>query len=345
MKNRVTLTSIKWGYLLISLIGSTLLGCVQNEEITQSASKTIAIPIEINRLVKNIARSIDTQPYTVNRVLILPFKKIDETILTNDDNNFNLDQTAIKQVELTGNPTYLTMLELTPGATYKIVAIGYNQNNYDINNPALVKTFDLLYSEPNLLYSLYYYAMSAAAITDFFTATGMSYTHTTQTGYYFKPENINTLRINLTRSVSGLSVEIADIPEYVTSITLVAEKLVQSVSLSNFEALTIQNETADDKLKTFSTQVPDAGYIHFDHYLLPTFGIHSTRFYLDIQLGSLTERYLIKVNDVAGISSGNKISFYPNQVVKISGSYANINLGFTLNYSINLEDNTWDGIQ
>lgn len=335
---------VRWGYLIFNFITFFLFGCNQNEDINQTDRGTIAVPIEIIS-VTNTTKSIETQPHTVNRVLILPFKKIDESILTNNDNNFSIEQASVKQVEFVGNPTFLTMLELTEGSTYKIFAIGYNNNNYDINNPDLDKRFDLFYSAPNTFTTSYYTSMSAANISDLFTATGISYNGATQTGQYFKPEDIKTLKVELTRLVSGLSFAITNIPTYVTSITLVAEKLVQSVYLNDLEALMIQSETADDNLKTFSTQVPTAGQINFDHYLLPTFDVNSTRLYLNVKLGSITERYLVKVNNVTGVSLDNRISFNPNQVVKILGDYSSINLGFTLSYSINLDDNSWDGIQ
>ncbi|MBK5722990.1 hypothetical protein JGH11_19150 [Dysgonomonas sp. Marseille-P4677] len=345
MKRNICSKNIKWQYLIWNIIVFIFLGCSQNEDFIEADKQIIAIPVEMNGLFVDLTKSIETQPHTVNRVLILPFKKIDESVSTNEDDNFNLDQSLVKQVEFNASPTFLTMLNLTRGSTYKIFAIGYNNNNYDVNNPGLIKKFDLLYVEPNILYNFYYRAVSATNISDFFTATGMSYNDDVQTGQYFKPEEIKTLKIDLTRAVSGFNLEITNIPPYVTSVTLIAEKLVQSVFLTDLEALDIYLENAPDNLKTFSTQVPVAGNVSFNHYLLPTFDINKTRFYLDVKLGSVTERYIIKVNDVSGISSNNSITFYPNHVIKISGDYSNINLGFILSYSINLDDDIWDGIQ
>lgn len=344
MKRKASLKDVKWKYLTFIVIIFVLFACNQDEDLDRPDKQTIAVPIEISSLTMNTTKSIDTQPHSVNRVLLMPFKKINESIATNDDSNFSLDQAAVKQVEFNYSPAYLTMLNLTQGSTYKILVIGYNSNDYDINNPDLDEKFDLSYFDPYILDVLYYHAISAADISDFFTATGMSFNGDAETGEYFKPEDIKTLKANLIRSVSGLSLEINDIPDYVTSVTLVAEKLVRSVFLPDLEFLEVVYEYENDTLKTFSTQIPDAGHVSFDHYLLPTFDVNSTRFYLDIRLGSITERYLVIVNDVAGVSSGNSISFYPNQVVKIVGNYSSINLGFTLSYSINLDDDSWDGI-
>lgn len=344
MKYNVYLKSLRCQYLILYTVFSLLIGCSQNEELVHTDNKTIEVPIEIQGLPLNQTKSIDTEAHTVNRVLILPFKKIDESILSNDDSNFNLDQVNIKQVEMSSSPSYYTMLSLVAGSTYKVFAIGYNNINYDFDNPTSGRKFELLYLQPNVFSTLYYSALSAADISDIFTGLGSSYRGEEEIGLYFKPENIKTLKFVLARSVSGLNIEIADVPTYVTSITLVAERLVQSIYLTDLTAISTQAESASDILKTFSTQNPVAGAINFNHYLLPTFDANKTKLYLDVRLGSILERYLVKVNNVANVSSANSISFYPNQVVKISGNYSSINLGFTLNYSINLDDDNWDGI-
>ncbi|NMA73830.1 MAG: hypothetical protein GX963_06635 [Bacteroidales bacterium] len=307
--------------------------------------KRIFVPLEIGGIKRIQTKSLETQPHIVNRVLLLPFKKIDESIPTNEEDNFNLDQTSLKQVEIKESPTFLTMLELEQGSTYTIFAIGYGNNDYNINDADQDRKFDLSYSVPDILQTLYLQSVSATDVSGFFSAIGISHDNVLEIGKYFKPEGIKTIKVNLTRSVSGLSLEIRNIPSSVTSITLIAEKLVQSVFLTDLEFLHVVSEIENEALKTFSTQIPDVGSVSFDHYLLPTFSVNRTRFYLDVQSGIFTERFLMKVNDVAGISSNNSISFYPNQLVKISGDYSNIDIGFTLDYSINLDDDDWDGIQ
>lgn len=345
MKRIMLCESFGRGCLILGVAVFVLLGCNQYEDINHTDKRRVAVPIEINNVIKNITKSIETQPHAVNRVLILPFKKIDESIVINEDDNFDLDQTQVKQVEFSGNPTYVTMLELTENSTYKILTIGYNNNDYDINNAGFAEKFNLQYVTPNILRVFYYESISATDISDLFVTTCTSYNGEMQVGEYFKPEEIKTLKANLMRSVSGLSLEIANVPTSVTSITLIAERLVQSVFLPDMEFLAVIPEFAEDNLKTFSTQTPVGGSVSFNHYLLPTFDINNTRFYLDVMFGTITERYLVIVNDVSGVSLDSRISFYPNQVVKISGNYSDIDEGLILNYSTNLDDDSWDGIQ
>lgn len=52
--------------------------------------------------------------------------------------------------------------------------------------------------------------------------------------------------------------------------------------------------------------------------------------------GIFTERYTVKLPDTPGVVSGNRIIFTPNHWVKVTGSYANINIGFTFAGNINL---------
>lgn len=42
--------------------------------------------------------------------------------------------------------------------------------------------------------------------------------------------------------------------------------------------------------------------------------------------GIFTERYTVKLPDTPGVVSGNRIIFTPNHWVKVTGSYANINI-------------------
>lgn len=344
MKLYICPKNIKQRYFMLSMIAFLFLGCSQGEDYIQADTRTIAIPVEIKGLTLNLTKSIGTQPYTVNRVFILPFKKVDESVPENEDGNFRIDMDLIKQVAFNTSPAFLTMLDLTEGATYKILAVGYNSNDFDENIPGNNK-FLLPFTNQGALDFAYLRAVLATDIPDIFTATGISYNGENPFGEFFKPEEIRSLKIGLNRMVSGLNLEITNIPGYVASITLVAEKLVEGLSVSNFKAFTIRDGSDADATRTFSTQIPEAGNVRFNHYLLPTLDVNRTKFYLDIELGSQTERYLIRVNDIAGISSGNSIAFYPNHVVKISGDYSRIDLGFTLNYSIHLDDNKWDGLQ
>lgn len=339
-------TYTKWSHILWGLFILVLSGCVQDEMIEPTGEELVSIPVEVNGFPFNQTRSIETQPYTANRVLVLPFKKIDENISTNDDSNFAPYFAAARQVELHTNITHITMLNLPAGSTYKILAVGCNQHDYDLNNPGSPgNTFDIgSVNNPTLLSNVHLLARSAAVVPELFTAIGQSYHDGNGIGAYFKPEQINSIKINLTRLVSGLNIEIANVPDHVTSITLVAEKLVKGVQPIGGAATIVQASGDADQLKTFSTQLPVSGRVSFNHYILPTMDANKTKLYLDVQYGIFKERYEIKVPDTDGVSALNSITFMPNHVVKISGDYANINFGFSLSYAINLDDNNWDGL-
>ena len=347
MNNNICFKYAKWQCLLWSIAILMLSGCSQNEIAEEPDRQIISVPVEITGLQTNKEKSIETQPYTVNRVLLLPFKKIDEGISANNESNFAPDYTAARQVNVNALTSYMTMLNLSANSTYKILVIGYNQNDYNFNDQSNVNNkFSLgSVSNPTLLNNIQLLTKSAASVPEFFIATCQSYNNTNVTGEYFKPPQIKTLKGNLTRLVSGLNIEITDIPTYITSITLVAEKLVKGIQPVSTIATVVQSASDADNLKTFSTQIPASAKVSFNHYLLPTLDINKTKLYLDIKYGIFTERYIIKVPDTNGVLSGNSITFSPNHVVKISGNYSNINIGFVLSYSINLDDDNWDGIQ
>lgn len=324
-----------------------LSGCSQNEDITSKSESDILIPIEITGIHVAQSKSIETQPYTADRVLILPFKKINESIITNDDTNFAPDYANAKQVNINSTTSYMTMLNLTASSTYKVLVIGYNRNDYDFNNQGSVSNRFSIGSVtlPTTLSNFHLLSGSAASIPEFFTATCQSYNGATLIGAYFKPNQIKTLKANLTRLVSGLNVDITNIPTYITSITLIAEKLVKGIKPTDGTATVLQLATDADNLKTFSTKIPASGKVSFNHYILPTLDLNKTKLYLDVKYGAFTERYMIKVPDSAGVSATNSITFTSNHVVSITGNYTLINLGFTINGNINLDDNSWDGIQ
>lgn len=339
-------TYTKWPHILWGLLILILSGCVQNEMIEPTGEEIVSIPVEVSGFSFNQTRSIETQPYTANRVLVLPFKKIDENISTNDDSNFAPYFAAAREADLSSASTYITMLNLPAGSTYKILAVGCNAHDYDLNNPGSSgNTFDIgSLNNPTLLSNIHLLARSAAVVPEFFTAIGQSYYNGNSAGAYFKPEQINSIKINLTRLVSGLNIEIANVPDYITSITLVAEKLVKGVQPISGAATVVQASGDADNLKTFSTQLPVSGRVSFNHYILPTMDVNKTKLYLDVQYGIFKDRYVIKIPDTAGVSSQNSLIFMPNHVIKISGDYANINFGFSLLYTINLDDNSWDGL-
>lgn len=345
--NNICFRDSKLQSILLSIICLILSGCAQSDLEEETEQRIISVSIEISGIETIKKRSIETEPYTVNRILLLPFKKIDEGILTNNESNFAPDYSAAKQIDISALTSYMTMLNLSANSTYKILAIGYNQNDYDFSNPSSTNNRFSIGSvnSPTLLSNIQLLTKSSVSVPEFFIATCQAYNNANMLGEYFKPSQIKTLKGNLSRLVSGLNIEITNIPIYVTSITLVAERLVKGIQPISKTATVIQLASDADNLKTFSTQTPVSAKVNFNNFLLPTLEINKTKLYLDVKYGIFTQRYTIKVPDTSGVSSGNSITFSPNQVVKISGNYSEIGIGFILSYNINLDDDNWDGIQ
>jgi len=345
-KNNILMTNIKYNCLLWIVGIFFLTGCYQEEELIPMRGKSILVPVEINSISIMRTKSIENEPYTVNRILLLPFKKINESLIGNDDSNFSPEYAAARQVDINSNVSGVEMLNLTENATYKVLVIGYNRNDYDFSDPQNVyHRFSIASTDtPALLTNMYLHSESAVSVPEFFIATCFPYDDTDMSSGYFKPIETERLKATLTRLVSGLNVVISNIPDNVTSVSLVAEKLVNGIRIKDLTATTVRTLTDADELKTFSIQAPVSGQVSFNHYLLPTFDTYNTKLYLDVTIGSLTERYEVKLPDVSGISSANSLSFLPNEVIKISGSYLRIQSGFEINYSINLDDNSWDGV-
>lgn len=164
-------------------------------------------------------------------------------------------------------------------------------------------------------------------------------------GQTFKPSQVDNVKGTLTRLVSGLTIQVNNVPAYVNSMTLVAEQLVTAIRVTDAQPLAWQT-AGDSGAKTLGVKAPVAGSVNFNLYMMPTQAARNTLLYLDVAYGTgFTERYTVKIADTPGVVASNRITFDPNNWVKITGSYSSINLGFTLANNINLDDNAWDGIQ
>lgn len=193
--------------------------------------------------------------------------------------------------------------------------------------------------------NLYLQPVNPTVVPEFFSCFGNGYQGTTLVGPVFKPSQINYVTGTLKRLVSGLTLEVTNIPAYVNSMTLIAEQLVTATRATDGTALAWQT-AGDSGIKTLATQAPVSGKASFNQFLLAIPDSRKTLFYLDVSsYGLFTERYTVKLSDTPGVVSGNRIIFTPNHWVKVTGSYANINIGFTLAGNINLDDNAWDGLQ
>ncbi len=330
--------------LLLVLAGIPVTSCTPDDVYEEETSPTVSIEIDISG-DKLSTRAPGDAGLSVNSILLLPFRKINES-LADDAANFSPVYAAAKQMSVSSFPVYSTKLSLVAGTTYRIMVIGYNKNDYDFNNQSsATRRFDIGATDtPATLNGFYLKPVNPTDVPEFFSCIGSGYRSGSLVGASFRPEQIDQIKGTLQRIVSGFTLEINQIPEFVSSITLNAEQLVTAVQANSGAPLTWQT-AGDNGVKSFGKQVPVSGKVTFNFFLLATTSIRKTLFYLDVKYGTTTERYTVKLADTPNVVSGNRIIFSPNQWVKVSGSYANINLGFTLAGVINLDDNAWDGIQ
>ena len=333
---------------LTVLLGTLFLGgCSADEELPAVPSEGI-VPVRFEITSENLAftRVPGDATLSANRILILPFVKTNESQGNNAD-NFTPVYSAAKELDATSFPVVGTMLNLSAASTYQIAVVGYNQNDYDFTNPASPsRRFDIgSATTPITLANLYLKPVSPVSVPEFFTCIGNAYSVSgASQGTAFKPGQTKYVTGSLTRIVSGLTLNITGIPGYITSITLVAERLVTASKSTDGTPLLMQT-AGDAGLKVFETQVPIAGSVSFNKLVLPTMDAQNTLLYLDVKYGIFTDRYTVKVPDMAGVSAANRLTFNPNHQVNITGIYSSINFGFTLSETINLDDNAWDGLQ
>ena len=319
-------------------------GCSKEEEVSSQPDESVSVRFDIVNDILSSTKAPGDAALSVNRVLILPLRKTSEG-LNNDSTNFVPDYNLAKQVDVNSFPSISTKLNLSTGVTYRIMAIGYNRNDYDYGNQiSATRTFDIGPGTAVTQANFYLKPVAPTVVPEFFSCLGTGYMNTTAVGKSFTLGQINKIQGELKRIVCGFTLDISNIPGYVQSLTLVAEQLVTATRAMDGTPLLWQT-AGDTGYKTFSTLTPQGGKVTFNQYMLPTLDAHKTLFYLDVKYGGVTERYTLKIADNAGVVSGNRITFSPNHWVKVTGNYANINLGFVFSDNINLDDNAWDGLQ
>ena len=338
----------KAGYITILLTGflaTLLLGSCSTDDVAElPLEEGVPVRFEIKR-DGVMSRAPGDAALSVNRILILPFRKTDEA-LPNDAANFVPEYSAARQLDVNSFPAVVTMLNLSASSTYQLLVIGYNRSDYDFaSGGGVTKRFNIgSTGNPATLANLYLQPVNPTVVPEFFSCFGSGYQGTTLVGPLFKPSQINYVTGTLKRLVSRLTLEVTDIPAYVNSMTLIAEQLVTATRATDGTALAWQT-VGDSGIKTLATQAPVSGKVSFNQFLLAIPDSRKTLFYLDVSYGIFTERYTVKLPDTPGVVSGNRIIFTPNHWVKVTGNYANINIGFTLAGNINLDDNAWDGLQ
>lgn len=327
---------------LVSIL--MLFSCSDDVSRIEGYKESISTELSIIRGIYTDMQGNGTE-IPVERVLILPFIKIEENS-DNTDTNFQPVYEAAKQIDLDIFPAYVTKLALQPSRTYKVYIIGYKRDDFDFHNPDDPNSSFTIGSvnHPVTLDNFHLKTTDATIVPELFISMCTAYSDESPVTEYFQPEQIVRLKGELKRIVSSVSVNIHNIPDYITSISLVADQLVQSIKLTDASA-TIWQTSGEGNNNVFAVKTSTTGSVSFNHFLMPTFDEYKTRFYLDITYGSSTERYTIKVPDSDNVSVNDNIIFIPNHEVRITGNYDSINAGFTINNSINLDDDDWDGIK
>lgn len=332
---------------LLMGIGMILLGGCSTEESRDLFPDESIVPVHLAISGNSsYTRAPGDAALSVNRILILPFRKTNEA-LTDDPVNFVPEYSSARQLNVNSFPAVATMLNLSAASTYQLVIIGYNQSDYDFaNQTSATRKFSIASTvTPATLANLYLQPTNAAIVPELFSCTGTGYLKNVLVGQKFKPSQVDNVRGTLTRLVSALSLQVNNVPGYVNAMTLIAERLVTGIRITDAAPLAWQTDD-DSETKTLGTKKPVSGSISFNLYMLPTTTSRNTLLYLNVAYGTgFKERYTVKIPDQAGVVSGNRITFDSNHWVKITGDYSSINLGFTLSGNINLDDNAWDGIQ
>lgn len=331
----------------VMLLAIVLAACTAEDINSTDIPQKESVPVEVSVLYDGaITRAPGDATLSVNRILLLPFRKTDESLADTPD-NYVPEYSAARQLTIHSFPVVATKLTLQAASTYQVVILGYNWNDYDFNNQSSAsRRFDLgSTSPPTTLANVYGKPLNPAyGVPEFFSSQCTGYMNGNVVGNTFRPSQVNQLQGILKRIVSGYSLKLTDIPDYVTSITLVAEKLVTATRITDGTALQWQT-TTDGSPRTLGTLKPVSGTVNFNYYLLAIPNAQQTLFYLDVSYGIFTERYTVQVADNSGTVSDKRFTLLPNHWIKVTGSYSSINLGFTITDNINLDDNAWDGIQ
>lgn len=326
----------------VTLCSAAMLGASCNTEksvgeVTADVTISLSVDPKITRTFVN------DNTHTVNRLLIIPFRKTSENA-TNDNVNFIPALTFAKQIDVSQFPVNNTVLHLPVNTTYKVLILGYNSSDYNFNdrtNPANRFNIGSL-TNPTTLDNFHVYPKSPTAVPEFFSCIADVYNGATLQGDTFKPENGMRLSGTLKRIVSGLSVTINNIPAYVTSISLSAENLTRVTKAIDGAPL-LSQITGDGGNRVLDNKIPllDKS-VSFTKYLLPVTTTNKTELYLDVYVGLLSTRYTVKVPDNT-VSTTNKFTFPANNAINITGNYLSIDSGLMISVNINLDDDSWDG--
>ena len=116
----------KTGYITILLTGflaTLLLGSCSTDDVAElPLEEGVQVRFEIKR-DGIMSRAPGDAALSVNRILILPFRKTDEAS-SNDAANFIPEYSAARQLDVNSFPAVVTMLTLSAASTYQLLVIG-----------------------------------------------------------------------------------------------------------------------------------------------------------------------------------------------------------------------------
>lgn len=325
--------------LSLGIAWALFAGCSKPEVADTSDTGQISVNLSVSKIMLTRAPAL-----SVNRVLVLPFQKLDPNQPNSNAANFIPAWNFAQQWDINAFPVQSQHIGLPKSFTYKVMIIGYNQNDYDYHNPnPATNRFSITdQPTPTTLANFQLHPKTPNNVPEFFICYCNATQNGTSIGSVFTPTDGTTISLsgNLKRIVSGLDVSVTNIPGFVKSVRLVAEKLAVATRLNDTIPTTIQTPAESYPL---GTQIPTGNAVTFNTILLPTLAANSSHYYLDIAYGSTTQRYTILVPNTS-ISNNNKITLLANELANITGDYNSINFGFTIDRSINLEDDVWDGL-
>lgn len=287
---------------------------------------------------------IGTPTHSVDRILVIPFQKVNPSLPNTRNDNFVPVWSYTRQIDIAKFPANSLSIGLDASKTYKVLVVGFNHADYNHATPtASTNRFTILTQPtPTTLANFQLNPKLPNNVPEFFICYLSAANGSTTIGTVFTPADGIKLSGRLGRIISALAVKVTGIPSYVKSISLVAENMVKAIRVADTTASVVQ-VPGDNESRIIRTQNVSGNSVDFGEYLLPTGQANKMRLYLDVALGTLTQRYQITSTDPAVVVS-NQFIFYPNHAIKISGNYNSINYGFVVTLGINLEDNTWDGI-
>lgn len=332
---------------LLGIIVVFLFACSRLDVPGQSEDDLVPVKVRVEKtaMLSTLSggRAADSP---VNRILVLPFQKLNPALPDSQTNNFIPAWNFAKQWDVNAFPAESLTLGLAKSFTYKVLVIGYKQSDYDYYSPnALSNLVELaVQPTPASLTNFLFAPKSPAKVPEFFTSVLVASQNGTTIGTVFTPEETTDISLSgqLKRFVSGLTVSVTNIPGYVKSMTLTAEKMVKSVQVNDTVAVAVQ-VAGDQESRVIQKLTPVGGVANFSTILLPTLNVNKSKYYLIVEYDSTAETYTINVPD-SSVSQGNSIILLPNGIVNITGNYNLINIGFEISGTINLDDDAWDGI-